>query len=121
MTSQCNNYVYMFCFNLLYPETALKILNEPCIPASHLRSTMIVNEQVDVSEVLLFWNTEWQIDYQSILPCISVSGFCVVKSRASLKFLCKMCIKKYYSRDYIFSAELPKHLKQYLLAWQAKR
>jgi len=116
MTSKRYDYVNLFCFDLLYPETTLKILYEYCIPASSIRPTMIVNEQEDATEVLLLWNTQLEVDYESRLPNVSLDGFFIVKPSASLKFLCKMCIKKYYKVDEISSAELPKTLKQYLLS-----
>ena len=77
---------------------------------------MIVNEQEDATEVLLLWNTQLEVDYESRLPNVSLDGFFIVKPSASLKFLCKMCIKKHYKVDEISSAELPKTLKQYLLS-----
>ena len=116
LTSQSHDYVSLFCFDLLYPDTTQKILYEYSIPASYLIPTMIVNEQEDATEVLLFWNTECEVENQSRPPCISVDGYCIVKPSASLKFLWKMCIKTYYTRDEISSTDLPRTLKQYLLA-----
>ena len=117
MRSDTNDYIGLVYFNLLHPYNTLNILfeyNQAVDIAICHEPLLVANEQEEASETLIFWTSQPSDSENDAI--LNIDGFNMLKPNASLQYLVKRYLRKLYTIDEIHSLDIPKMLKQYLLA-----